>query len=74
VPIPFLLRLAVAVPLILWWRPWSRALAAVVATPAFYWWSFLMLIAPIAVAVRRLEAPLPDEPWSIACRRLRRLG
>ena len=62
VPIPFLPRLVVAIGLIALWRPWSRALAAVVATPAFYWWSFLLLIAPVAMVVRGLESSRPSPP------------
>jgi hypothetical protein len=63
VPVPFVLRGLVAIALIALWRPWSRALAAVVALPAFYWWSFVMLIAPLAVVVRGIESPRSRAPW-----------
>jgi hypothetical protein len=49
VPIPLALRLAVALPLVALRRPWSRALGAVIATPAFYVASFVLLIAPVSV-------------------------
>ena len=64
VPVPFLPRFVVAICLIALWRPWSRALAAVVAIPAFYWLSFLMLIAPLAIVVRGLESSRPSPPWA----------
>lgn len=49
VPIPLGVRLVAGLILILYGRPWSRALGAVIATPAFYWASFVMLVAPIAL-------------------------
>ncbi len=53
VPIPLLVRLPVALALIAWQRPWSRALGAALATPSFYWVSSVMLLAPVIVFVRR---------------------
>ncbi len=49
VPIPFAIRLPVALMLVMSRRPVLRAIGAVVATPAFYWHSFALLLAPIAV-------------------------
>jgi hypothetical protein len=51
IPIPALVRFGTAALLIAWRRPWSRALGAAIATPAFYWVSLVLLIAPIAVWV-----------------------
>ena len=72
VPIPFLPRFVLAIGLIAWWRPWSRALAAVIAIPAFYWWSFLMLIGPLAIVVRGLESSRASPPWGGLIDRFRR--
>jgi hypothetical protein len=57
IPIPLWLRLAAAGVLLLVTRSgWARALAATIAIPAFYWGSLVILLAPLAVAVR---APRP---------------
>jgi hypothetical protein len=57
VPIPFTVRLVAAGLLLLVTRAgWSRALAATIAIPAFYWGSLVILLAPLAVALR---APRP---------------
>ena len=45
IDIPFLPRLAVALVLAAYGRLWSRVLAAIVATPALYWVSSVMLLA-----------------------------
>jgi hypothetical protein len=47
IPVSFPVRLALAGGLLLLWRPWSRALAAVIAIPAFYWGSVVLLLAPL---------------------------
>jgi hypothetical protein len=52
VPIPVPIRWALALVLLAVRRPWSRALAATIAIPAFYWGSLVILIAPVAVYVR----------------------
>ena len=52
-PIPMLLRWALALGLLALRRPWTRALAATIAIPAFYWGSLVILIAPIAVWFRQ---------------------
>lgn len=49
IPVPFPVRLALAGGLLLLWRPWSRALAAAIAIPAFYWASFVVLLAPVSL-------------------------
>jgi hypothetical protein len=48
-PIPFPVRLVVALGLLALWRPWSRAAAAIIAIPAFYWGT--MVYAPIPFIV-----------------------
>ena len=61
IPVPWLPRAAVAVLLLLAWRPWSRAAAAVIALPAFYFSSFVLFVAPVVVILRRIR---PAEPRS----------
>lgn len=51
VPVPFLMRIAIALPL-LFGRPWMRALAGAIAIPALYWGSLVIFIAPLAVWLR----------------------
>jgi hypothetical protein len=48
-PVPFPIRALVALGLLALWRPWSRAAAAIVAIPAFYWGT--MVYAPIPFIV-----------------------
>jgi hypothetical protein len=57
VPVPLAIRVALALGLVALRRPWSRALAAVVATPAFYVASFVLLLAPICVWLRPWDQP-----------------
>ena len=57
VPVPLAIRACIALALLAWRRPWSRALAAVIATPAFYVASFVLLIAPISVWLRPWDHP-----------------
>ena len=53
VPFPWWLRLVEAAALLWFVRTtWARALAATVAIPAFYWASFVVLLAPLAIFVR----------------------
>jgi hypothetical protein len=64
VAIPWYLRLPLAVLLLIPRRPWTSALAAVVAVPNLYWYTSLWLIAPIRLFVdewreRRVQTP-PD--------------
>jgi len=59
IPLPFALRLTMALGLVLLIRTkWSRALAAAIAVPAFYWGSLVILIAPVAILLRD-PAPAP---------------
>jgi hypothetical protein len=51
IALPFRL-LAAAGLLVLVRKRWARGLAAAVAIPAFYWGSVVVLIAPIAIAIR----------------------
>jgi len=53
IPVPFVVRFAVALPLLAG-RPWMRALGAALAIPALYWGSLVVLIAPLAVWFREL--------------------
>jgi hypothetical protein len=53
IPVPLWVRLAAAAVLLLISRSgWSRALAATIAIPAFYWGSLVVLLAPLAIALR----------------------
>jgi hypothetical protein len=53
IPVPLWLRLVAAAALLIAVRNgWSRALAATLAIPAFYWGSLVILLAPIAIALR----------------------
>jgi hypothetical protein len=65
VPIPFSVRVVAAAALLLISRAgWSRALAATLAIPAFYWGSLVILIAPLAVWLRTprpaIAVPAPE--------------
>jgi hypothetical protein len=51
VAIPWYVRLPFALVLLLPRRPWTSALAAVVAVPNLYWYTSLWLIAPIRLFV-----------------------
>jgi hypothetical protein len=52
VPIPFIVRLPIAIGFLALRRPWATAVAATVAIPSFYWESFVIFLAPLAVWVR----------------------
>ena len=53
IPVPLWIRLVAAAALLVLVRArWARALAATIAIPAFYWGSLVVLIAPVAVAIR----------------------
>ena len=53
IPVPLWIRLAAALALLALVRTrWARALAATIAIPAFYWGSLVVLIAPVAIAIR----------------------
>jgi hypothetical protein len=47
VPIPWFVRLPFALLLLVPRRPWTSALAAIVAIPNWYWYTSLILIAPL---------------------------
>jgi hypothetical protein len=49
-PIPFAVRLVLALALAATRRPWAMALGAAIATPAFYFVSLVLLIAPLTIA------------------------
>jgi hypothetical protein len=57
VPIPFAIRLVVAVALTAWgaWtdRRWTLAIAAGIAMPALYWWSWLTVWVGVFALVKR---------------------
>jgi len=72
IPVPYLARAAVALVLLVLWRPWSRAMAAVVALPAFYFASLVLFVAPAAVILRGLSSPAGrGHPLAMLIRRLR---
>lgn len=60
VPVPFLLRLPIALVLIAMQRPWTRALGAMLASPNLYWGQLVVVIAPLAlwVEARNKRAPI----------------
>ena len=67
IPISFPVRLAAALIILAAYRTtWARAIAATIAIPAFYWGSFVVFIAPVAVILRERQArrmmPLMQEP------------
>jgi hypothetical protein len=65
IPIPFLLRLPVGLALVATRRPVLRAAGAVILTPALYWHSLSLLLAPIALmrpSAVRLGAVEPAGP------------
>jgi hypothetical protein len=49
IPIPFALRLSVGLLFVATRRPVFRAAGAAIATPAFYWHSLVLLLAPLAL-------------------------
>ena len=57
IPIALPVRLAVAGALVVARRPWATALAAAIATPAFYFGSLVLLLAPIAVVLGARATP-----------------
>ena len=65
IPVPFLVRALVAALLLLVWRPWSRAAAAVIAIPAFYFATFVLFVAPVAVILRGI-VPTEVRPHPLA--------
>ena len=65
-PVPFPVRLVVAAGLLLLRRPWSRAAAAIVAIPAFYWGSLIYAPIPFIVwwrgrSAARIASPARPE-------------
>ena len=51
-PVPFLVRLPIAVVLLAIQRPWTRALGAMLASPNLYWGQLVVVIAPIALWIQ----------------------
>lgn len=64
IPIPWWWRVPVALLLLLPRRPWTSALAAIVAIPTLYWYSTLLLVAPMALILdsRPRWAPFGPKP------------
>jgi hypothetical protein len=60
VPIPWFVRLPFALLLLVPRRPWTSALAAIVAIPNWYWYTSLILIAPLRLWLDEHRAT-PDE-------------
>ncbi|HET7678296.1 MAG TPA: hypothetical protein VFK38_10655 [Candidatus Limnocylindrales bacterium] len=57
-PIPWWSRLPLALLLLVPRRPWTSALAAVVATPGFYWTTTVLLLAPVRLYLDRRDPRL----------------
>ena len=55
VPVPFVVRAIAAVGLVALQRPWTRALAAIIASPDLYWGQLVVLVAPLSLWLRRNE-------------------
>lgn len=62
VPVPLFVRLPIGLALVLWGRPWSRALGAAIALPGLYWGALVVLVAPLGVIGRGRPSTLtaPD--------------
>jgi hypothetical protein len=72
VPIPFAVRAVGAALLLGLRRPWSRAFAAVIAIPAFYYGSLILLLVVLADRRRRrfwFGRPTVDPGWGARDRR-----
>jgi len=55
VPVPFIARAGVAVVLLVFQRPWTRALAAAIISPGLYWGQLVILVAPFSLWLARRE-------------------
>ena len=55
VPVPWIARAGVAVVLLFFQRPWSRALAAAIVSPGLYWGQLVILVAPFCLWLARRE-------------------
>ena len=55
VPVPFVVRAVAAAGLVAVRRPWTRALAAVIASPDLYWGQLVVLIAPVSLLLSGFE-------------------
>lgn len=55
VPVPFIARAAVALVLLLFQRPWTRALAAAIVSPGLYWGQLVVLVAPFSLWLARQD-------------------
>jgi len=58
IPVPFLVRLPIAVALVAWQRPWSRALGALLASPNLYAGQLVVLLAPLSLAFMAKDGQL----------------
>ena len=58
VPVPWIARAAVAVVLLLFRRPWTRALAAAIISPGLYWGQLVVLVAPFSLWLARRDPGL----------------
>jgi len=59
IPVPFVVRGAIAVALLFVRRPWARGTAAIIAIPAFYYQTLLLLVVPLALIRDALTARRP---------------
>jgi hypothetical protein len=55
VPVPFIARAVAAVALLLFQRPWTRALAAAIISPGLYWGQLVVLVAPFSLWLARRD-------------------
>jgi hypothetical protein len=63
VPVPFLLRLPIALVLIAMQRPWTRTLGALLASPNLYWGQLVVVVAPISLWIQSRMRPVePTTP------------
>lgn len=56
VPVSFVARAVVAVVLLLFQRPWTRALAAAIISPGLYWGQLVILVAPFSLWLARRDS------------------
>jgi hypothetical protein len=60
VPVPFVVRGALAILLLLARRPWCQALAAAIVSPGLYWGQLVVLVAPLSLFLDRGRLTRPQ--------------
>jgi hypothetical protein len=66
VPVPFIVRLPIALVLIAVQRPWTRALGAMLASPNLYWGQLVVVVAPISLWLQERSRRAPSEPTPVS--------